>query len=322
MKTRSVVVILAVMGGLAAPRLSAQPVISAQAGLINDTEGLVLLGKSAVQVTNGRFPQMKPQDVLSTSAGWAEVLLNPGSFVRLGENTSIRLLSNSLTQPGYEVLTGSSVLEMAAGTKDAAVTIHWRDVTISPVKQGVFRVDACPASLRVFEGEARVNSAGKRVTVGKGKMLLLDGPWTLTKFDRKQADELDRWSGKRATYLALVNMQGMVGAAGWRGRAGWWGWSSHFGIYTYVPYSGTYRSFYGCRFYSPRSLAAYNRPPEQPSSSFESGGYSAPSYTTNAATSAGTSGTIAASSPASTTESSASSAPVSRDAGNAGGRTR
>jgi hypothetical protein len=294
--------------------LPAQNVISAQAGLINNTEGLVLLGGSAVQLTNGRFPQMKLQDVLSTSAGWAEVLLNPGSFVRLGENTSIRLVSNSLTHPAYELLGGSSVLEMAAAPKDASVTILWKDVTISPVKQGVFRVETDPASLRVFQGEARVDAGGKRVTVGKGKMLLLDGAWAITSFDRKQTDELDRWSGQRAAYLAMVNMRTAERAGGRRGSGGLWGWSSYYGIYTYIPYSGMYTSFYGCRFYSPGSLAEYYRPPEQPSTT--------PSYSTNAATSAGTSGTVATSSPASTTESSASSAPISRDAGNAGGRTR
>jgi hypothetical protein len=136
MKTASLVAVLAVFGGLAAAKLPAQNVISAQAGMINNTEGLVLLGNSPVQLTNGRFPQMRPQEVLSTSAGRAEVLLNPGSFVRLGENTSIRLLSDSLTQPAYEVLGGSSVLEMAAAPKDASVTILWKDVTISPVKRG------------------------------------------------------------------------------------------------------------------------------------------------------------------------------------------
>lgn len=325
MKTSSVLALLAVLSGLAAVKLPAQLVISAQAGMINSTEGMVLLGDSVVQLTNGRFPQMKPQDVLSTSAGWAEVLLNPGSFVRLGENSSIRLVSDSLTHPAYELLGGASVLEMAAGTKDASVTIHWKDVTISPVKRGVFRVDANPASLRVFEGEARVLSGGQRLTVGKGRMLLLDGTWAMTRFDSKQTDDLDRWSGQRATYLAMVNMRTAEAVSGRRGSGGLWGWSSLYGIYTYIPYSGMYRSFYGCRFYSPQSLAEYNRPTQQPSSSFDSGGTSpasAPSYATNTATSTGTSGTIAASSPASTTESSASSAPISRDAGNAGGRTR
>jgi hypothetical protein len=212
---------------------------------------------------------------------------------------------------------------MAGGTKDAPVTILWKDVTISPTKPGVFRVDADPASLRVFAGEAQVNSGGKRVRLGKGKMLLLDGAWAITRFDPKQTDALDRWSGQRATYLAMVNMRTAEAAAGRRGSGGLWGWSSTYGMFTYIPYSGTYSSFYGCRFYSPRSLAEFYRPSD--TSSFDSGGSSpasAPSYTTNSATSAGTSGTVAASSPASTTESSASSAPVSRDAGNAGGRTR
>jgi hypothetical protein len=314
-----------ILAALSATNAPAQSVISLRAGLINNPEGEVLLNGSKVQFEAAKFPQMKPGDVLSTGVGRVEVLLNPGSFVRLWEGSSMRLVSNSLTHPSYEVLAGSSVLEMASEDKNIPVDIAWKNVTVSPLKRGVFRLDTDPPVLRVFDGEALVQVAGRQVKVGRGKMLSLDGTWAIASFDRTQTNELDRWSAKRATYLAMVNMQTAYGAAGRRGSGGLWGWSSVFGIITYVPYSGTYNSFYGCRFYSPRSLAAHNRPSDQSSTSFDSGGgssTSAPSYATNSATSGGTSGTIAASSPASTTQSSVSTAPISRDSGDASGRTR
>ena len=107
-----------VLAGLGATSALAQSVISAQSGMINYTEGQVLLNGSEIQVTTTQFPQMRVQDVLSTKEGRAEVLLNPGSFLRLGENSSIRLTSSSITRPGVEVLSGSAVLEIASESKD------------------------------------------------------------------------------------------------------------------------------------------------------------------------------------------------------------
>jgi hypothetical protein len=275
------------------------------------------------------------EDVLSTKEGRVEVLLNPGSFLRIGENSSIRLASNSLTRPSVEVLSGSVVLEIAAESKDELVTLTWKDVLLSVVKHGVFRLDTDPAALRVFDGEVSVTSAGHQVTVGKGKLLPFDGTWTLAKFDAEQTDSLDRWSGRRASYLAMANPTAVGMPGGYRnsqvglfssaecGGSGFWGLNSFYGMMTYIPCRGMYNSYYGYRFYSPQTVGALYYVPQQPRTTFiGGGGGGSPSYATNTATSAGTSGTIAASSPASTTASSASSAPVSRSSGNAGGQTR
>ena len=328
-----IALILAVLSATNAP---AQSVISAQSGMMNYTEGQVLLNDRGVEVTSTKFPQVKVQDVLSTKEGRAEVLLNPGSFLRIGENSSIRLASSSLTRPSVEVLSGSVVLEMAAESKDELVTLTWKDVVLSLAKHGVFRLNTDPAGLRVFDGEVSVTSPGHQVTVGKGKMLPFNGTWAALKFDAEQTDSLDRWSGRRASYLAMANPTaiGMPGSYGYSRfdlsmagcGNGLWSLNSFYGMMTYIPCHGVYSSYYGYRFYSPQTVGSLYYVPRQPTtSSFMnagSGGGGSPSYSMNAATSAGTSGTVAASSPASTTQSSASSAPISRSGGNAGGQTR
>jgi hypothetical protein len=321
-----------VLVALSAANAPAQSVISAQSGMINYTEGQVLLNDRDIEIASGRFPQARVQDVLSTKEGRAEVLLNPGSFLRVGENSSIRLASSSLTRPSVEVLSGSVVLEVAAEGKDELVTLTWKDAVLSLVKHGVFRLDTDPAVLRVFDGEVSVSSPGHQATVGKGKMLPFDGTWASVRFDAEQTDSLDRWSGRRASYLAMANPSAIKSSRGFidplYGRStaecsgGLWSLNSFYGMMTYIPCRGVYNSYYGYSFYSPQTVQAlYYRPP---SPSFTGGGGSggSPSYSTNVATSAGTSGTIAASSPASTTASSASSAPIARDSGSAGGRTR
>ncbi len=321
-----------VLAGLGATSAPAQSVISAQSGMINYTEGQVLLNDLDVQVTSTRFPQVRVQDVLSTKEGRVEVLLNPGSFLRIGEKSSIRLASNSLTRPSVEVLSGSVVLEMAAEGKDELVTLTWKDVVLSLVKHGVFRLDTDPAALRVFDGEVSVTSAGHQVMVGKGKMLAFDGTWALAKFDAEQTDSLDRWSGRRAGYLAMANPSATGMPGGYRNSrfdssmngcaSGYWGLNSFYGMVTYIPCRGIYNSYYGYSFYSPQTVGVLYYVPRQPTTSSFMGGGGSPSYATNTATSAGTSGTIAASSPASTTQSGASSAPISRSSGDAGGQKR
>jgi hypothetical protein len=323
-----------VLGGLGATSALAQSVISAQSGLINYTEGQVLLNDREIQVTATQFPQMRVEDVLSTTEGRAEVLLNPGSFLRIGENSSIRLASSSITRPSVEVLSGSAVLEIASESKNELVTLTWKDAVLSLAKHGVFRLDTDPAELRVFEGEVSVTSPGHQVTLGKGKILPLDGTWASLKFDAERTDSLDRWSGRRASYLAMANPssatammsggymnsgfgQSMAGCS-----SGLWSLNSFYGMMTYIPCRGVYNSYYGYSFYSPQSVSALYYAPQNPAPSASRGGSGSPSYTRNMATSAGTSGTIAAGSPASTTSSAASSAPISRGSGNAGGRTR
>jgi hypothetical protein len=208
-------------------------------------------------------------------------------------------------------------------------------VVLSLAKHGVLRLDTDPAGLRVFDGEVSVTSAGHQVTVGKGKMLPFDGTWALAKFDAEQTDSLDRWSGRRASYLAMANPSAVGMPGGYRnsqvgmfssaecGGSGLWSLNSFYGMMTYIPCRGIYNSYYGYRFYSPMTVGSlYYQPVLRPSVLTGGSGYSGPSYSTNAATSAGSSGTIAAGSPASTTQSGASSAPISRSSGNAGGQTR
>jgi ferric-dicitrate binding protein FerR (iron transport regulator) len=312
-------------------RIGASPQARRSYQVLSGSSRLQTAELDAIRLETGRFPRMLPRDVLTTEEGRVEVLLNAGSFLRIGERSSVRLVSDSLSHPGYEVLSGSSVLEVAEVHRDAPLTILCNSATISPVKGGVFRVDTDPARLRVFDGEASVQSGGKQIRVGKGKMLALDGSWTVAKFNPERTDALDRWIGRRAEYLSMANIPLARSAAGYSQNCytGLWSLNLYSGTMTYVPCNGIYRSHYGYNFYSyAKVLPLYSSGSAAPGDILGRAGlkgtssYPGSTYSTMESTSAGTSGTIADASPASTTQSSASSAPISRDAGNAGGQTR
>src|ERR1022692_1271909 len=89
----------------------AQSVISAHSGLIHYAEGRVLLDGRPVEVSLTAFPEVKQGMELRTEDGRAEVLLNPGVFLRLAENSSIRMVNNKLSDSRVEFLSGSAVIE-------------------------------------------------------------------------------------------------------------------------------------------------------------------------------------------------------------------
>jgi hypothetical protein len=151
---------------------------------------------------------MRTDDVLRSTTGRGEILLNPGAFLRVRDHSVVRLLSSSLTEPRFEILSGAVILEVEDFKNATSVTAVWRGVTVSTAKKGVFRLDTNPAALRVYEGEAMVASEGRSIKVGKGKVLHLGGAWTSAKFDVRRGDSFDQWSGRRAFLVARANMRG------------------------------------------------------------------------------------------------------------------
>lgn len=104
-------------------QMDAEEVSTAQWGPLSGSSGLQVAELDAIRMQTSRFLLMRPQDVLTTEDGRAEVLLNPGSFLRVGDGSSVRLISDSSTHPSYEVLSGASVLEIAELNRDASLTI-------------------------------------------------------------------------------------------------------------------------------------------------------------------------------------------------------
>src|SRR5215469_16892627 len=118
-----------------------QNAISARSGMVNHVEGQVLLDGKTVEPKFGEFPQVNNEQTLSTQEGRVEVLLTPGAFLRMAENSSFKMLSNRLSDTAVEVLSGSAMIEVDELLKDNAIAVHFKGATISLVKQGLYRFD-------------------------------------------------------------------------------------------------------------------------------------------------------------------------------------
>ena len=168
----------------------------------------------AVEMKFGHFPDIKPNETLRTEEGRAEVLLTPGSFLRLAENSAVRMVSNQLTDTRLEFIKGEILVESVDWTKDSAaakvkgnvISVLYKNSTILIDKPGLYQFTSEPGTVRVLEGEALVKTAGDQLTLKKGKETALEGTLMAEKFDTKTGDELIRWSARRSGYLATANV--------------------------------------------------------------------------------------------------------------------
>lgn len=241
---------------------SAQAVISAKAGVIHYVEGEVFVGekdsKTAVEVkTGGRYTDVKENQELSTGEGRVEVLLNPGVFLRLGENSSVKMISTRLVDTRLDVTKGSALIEVVEVLKDNTVTVLAKDAALTVTKSGLFRLDP-ETGIRVYKGEAQVMAGGNPEILKEGREMLFPS-FEIAKFDAKAGDPLYRWASRRAQYIAMANIASanMVKRNGNGYVSNGWVYNQYYGMMTYLPYGTMYRSPFGYTFYSPGAVGRY-----------------------------------------------------------------
>jgi len=245
---------------VAAASLSAQNVISARSGLIHYAEGNVTLEGQKVKPKNGEFPIVEKGQTLATEDARAEVLLTPGVFLRLGSQSSFKMVSNLLSDTRLEVLSGTAIVEVDDLPKGNSVTLLYHDAKIMPLKHGLYRLDVSDNRFRVFDGEAQVIQNDQTTQVKGGHQIEFGSVFLASKFDRKYGDSLDSWAANRSQRIAqanvtAANMVSSGGASSYTSSS--WVWNPYFGLFTYLPYSGFGYNPYGWTIYSPRTVGYY-----------------------------------------------------------------
>jgi hypothetical protein len=267
-------------------------------------EGKVLLEGQPVDPKFGEFPEVKNDQVLQTEAGRAEVLLTPGVFLRISENSSVRMLSNRLSDTALEVLSGSTLFEVDELLKDNAITVRYKDATVSLSKRGLYRFDAEASRLRVYDGDAQAIYGVKTIEVHKGRQVELDEALTTTGFDVKDTDSFYNWASRRSEYVAAANVSSAraagnsplpLGSGCYNSPSssfavnspgsincgsnpyGSWAWNPYYGMFTYLPGFGYGYSPFGWSLYSPYTVGSIFVP-----GLYSPAGTRAPGYTNTA----------------------------------------
>src|SRR5437763_853284 len=119
------------IGALVATCGFAQSVVSAHFGVIYYTEGKVFVADKGYETKTAEFGNLKENSILKVEEGRAEVLLTPGVFLRIGENSSVRMVSNRLSDTRVEVLSGEALVECDELLPDNQVTVLYKDASVA-----------------------------------------------------------------------------------------------------------------------------------------------------------------------------------------------
>jgi hypothetical protein len=245
-------------------------VISAKAGGVNMTQGTVTVathtGMNGILV---KGETVAIGDRVSTGQdGRVEILLNPGSYVRLASDTDFEFKSTSLDDLRMLIGKGSAIFEVYA-TDEFEVAVETPRGAVNITVSGIYRVDVDAngvGRLSVFEGRAMTGS----VRVRSGQQAEIGVAATAGKFDKKRTDELATWSKDRSKALARATnslqrddvRNSLISSY----NMGHWGFFSSFGLwvydpfwgYSFLPFGNQWMSPYGYRFRT--SLWRYNLP--------------------------------------------------------------
>jgi hypothetical protein len=240
-------------------------VISAKAGGINAVTGRAIVhGRGTTEWEQLTIKaDLVSGDVVKTGFdGRVEMLLNPGSYLRVGENSEFELINGTLENLEVRLLRGTAIVE-AAGADDTElmINISTPDTRMAIVRRGLYRVNVVPGDgteLIVRKGRVMLDShtkikAGNKVTFSSSGLSIAK----LQGSEKKAVDAIDNWSKERAEVVAKANRRirsrdlGML-MAGWNdgwlngyvSRSGLWFYNSVYNCYTFLP------SFYG-RWTSP-----------------------------------------------------------------------
>ena len=267
-------VMLAVAGSA-----SAQHLVSSKAGFVNRADGTVyVLRHDSEDGKAGRASlgtQLRDGDQLRTDANSrAEVLLNPGTYLRLDENSEVRAITTSFSNTRFELLKGSVIVESSQIDKAAPIELATPNGTLSLAKDSLIRVDAKTGATwvavrqgEIFLGERAIALANDgKAKLKRGKLARLTGTPQpeLAKVDKDAMDNFDMWSFSRAQTLVAANLASVRQNSL---LSGGWYYNSGFGCYTFVPSRGYIYSPYGfgffrnaldCLFYNPFYGWGYN----------------------------------------------------------------
>jgi hypothetical protein len=241
-------------------------IISAKAGGVNAVSGHVMVTRS------GRGPQLLSNqddlvsgDLVTTGVNsQTEILLNPGSYLRLAENSELVLSDSSLDNLLVRLNRGSIIIE-ATGADDTQLRIgvatDQQHLIIA--RRGIYRINATAGAteLAVEKGRAFARSNPRELIKGGKKVTYTGGTAFIAKVEKVDRDAFDSWSKERGKALAKANdrlsartLNGFLNSrllwtGEFSGRNGLWTFNPFMRCYTFLPFqygwSSPYGGFYG-----------------------------------------------------------------------------
>ena len=188
-----------------------------EGGVINFSEGEVECSCDGANVGLNALQEIGTNDTISTGEhGRAEILLEPGYYLRVAPNSEVRLLDLSTFNLKLKVLRGSAILEIEM-IEPVGLAERFKNQLLYPLtvltpsddyaitQGGAYRFNVpadSDSEIRVSKGLAIVS--GSRVQDGMSAMIR-NGQVVLTAKETRSADEFDNWSSSRSAVLVEAN---------------------------------------------------------------------------------------------------------------------
>jgi hypothetical protein len=228
-------------------------------GTINYVEGQATLDGQTLTPQSVGYTGIATGQTITTAAGKAEVLLTPGVFLRLGDNSAVTMVSPDLTKTEVQLNRGTAEVEVDQIYQQNNLLIDQGPAQTALRKIGLYEFDATANTIRVFDGEASVSlsqNSKKGITVKSHHQLALNGskPQDFNPELAASQDPLYNWSKLRADYLGQANLTLAESYAGSPNFYPGWYWAPGLYSYTWLPYDGLFWSPFGYGFYSPLYL--------------------------------------------------------------------
>jgi hypothetical protein len=128
-------------------------------GSINYVEGQASIG--ATSLTPGAIGTavLEKDQLLTTQAGKVEILLTPGVFLRVAENSSVKMVSPDLANTKVELETGRALVEVIQIRKENDIRIDQKGASTKLLQSGLrsgFLSEASVSAARGYIGPGRL----------------------------------------------------------------------------------------------------------------------------------------------------------------------
>jgi hypothetical protein len=245
--------------------------ISAKAGGVN-----AVSGRAEVRSAPGADWQLlnvtddlRAGDCVRTGRdGLVEMLLNPGAYLRVAENSEFQLTNNSLEALEIKLIRGTGIIE-ATGSDDTelAINITTPHARMVIVRRGLYRVNVLPGTateLIVRKGRVLLADTHTKIKSGN-KVIFSSNTFSVARLDSadKKKDDLEAWSKARAGMLAQANQRisarslntFLSSRDSWSDRfsaraSGVWFFNARYGCFTFLPFLFGWGSPYGSSYSS------------------------------------------------------------------------
>lgn len=211
-------------------------------GTVNYTDGEVSV--------NGTARQSAVR--VATGDGMAEVLLIPGSFLRVGNHSSVVVSASNPSNVQVTMARGQVMVDVIHIPPGDSIAIDERGASVTIQQPGLYGFNAKKGTVAVYDGSVRVTRGALTAT------LLRDTGAKLRNLREFHAapdtsDALYAWSYSRSHQLSLESIASAQTFSGsvraWQTPA--WYWDPWAGSYTYLSASGFMNSSFGWPFYAP-----------------------------------------------------------------------